>query len=93
MLGKDAKPDYGLDHPVLALSLVKAGGQKIEYALGKAKDGKTYTLKASTRDEYFRLPDYTASPLLDAAKRDKLLGTPTTRQEPAAKLGKPEAKG
>ncbi len=93
VLGKDAKPDYGLDHPVLALSLVKAGGQTIAYALGKEKDGKTYTLKVSTRDEYFRLPVYTASPLLDAAKRDKLLAAPATTPEPAAKLGKPEPKG
>lgn len=93
VLGKDAKPGYGLDHPVLALSLVKAGGQKITYALGKDKDGKTYVLKASTRDEYFRLPDYTASPLLDAAKRDKLLAAPEASHAPAAKLGKPVAKG
>ncbi|MBU6484133.1 MAG: DUF4340 domain-containing protein [Betaproteobacteria bacterium] len=92
VLGKNAKPDYGLDRPVLALSLVKAGGQTIDYALGKEKDGKTYTLKASTRDEYFRLPDYTASPLLDAAKRDKLLAAPEASHAPAAKLAKPAAK-
>jgi hypothetical protein len=92
VLGKVAKPDYGLDHPVLALTLVKTGGQKIEYALGKEKDGKTYILKASTRDEYFRLPDYTASPLLDAAKRDKLLAASKAPHAPAAKLGKPAAK-
>ena len=92
VLGKDAKPDYGLDHPVLALTLVKADGQKIDYALGREKDGKTYILKASTRDEYFRLPDYTASPLLDAAKRDKLLAASKAPHAPAAKLGKPAAK-
>ncbi|HEV2219598.1 MAG TPA: DUF4340 domain-containing protein [Casimicrobiaceae bacterium] len=92
VLGKDAKPDYGLDHPVLTLSLVKAGGQNIGYALGKGKDGKTYTLKASTRDEYFRLPDYAASPLLDAARRDKLLAASEASHAPAAKLGKPAAK-
>ena len=93
VLGKDANPDYGMDKPVLDLTLVEHGGRKIEYALGKAKDGKSYTLKASTRDEYFGMPTYTAEPLLDAAKRHKLLAAPPASHEPAARLGQPEAKG
>ncbi|HSQ81988.1 MAG TPA: hypothetical protein VLU54_12810, partial [Casimicrobiaceae bacterium] len=93
VLGKDANPDYGMDRPVLDVTLVAHGGRKIEYTLGKAKDGKSYTLKASTRDEYFGMPTYTAEPLLDAATRDKLLAAPPASHEPAAKLGKPEAKG
>ncbi|HMA30641.1 MAG TPA: DUF4340 domain-containing protein [Casimicrobiaceae bacterium] len=93
VLGKDASPEYGIDKPVLDVTLVEHGGRKIEYVLGKAKDGKSYTLKTSTRDEYFGMPTYTAEPLLDAAKRDKLLAVPKAAHEPSAKLGKPEAKG
>ena len=93
VLGKAANPAYGMDKPVLDVTLVERGGRKIEYVLGKAKDGKSYTLKASTRDEYFGMPAYTAEPLLDAAKRDKLLAAPAAAHEPTAKLGKPEAKG
>jgi Domain of unknown function (DUF4340) len=93
VLGKAANPAYGVDKPVLDVTLVEHGGRKIEYVLGKAKDGKSYTLKASTRDEYFGMPAYTAEPLLDASKRDKLLAAPAAGHEPTAKLGKPDAKG
>ncbi len=60
VIGTTAPPAAGLDKPVLTLTLVKAAGQKIDYALGKAADGKSYTLKASTRPEYFALPTYVA---------------------------------
>ena len=93
VLGKAANPAYGIDRPVLDQGHVEHGGTKIEYVLGTAKDGKSYTLKASTRDEYFGMPAYTAEPLLDAAKRDKLLAAPAAAHEPTAKLGKPGAKG
>jgi hypothetical protein len=93
VLGKDANPGYGMDKPVLDVTLIERGGRKVEYLLGKAKDGKSYTLKASTRDEYFGMPTYTAEPLLVAAKRDRLLAAPAAAHAPAAKLGKPEAKG
>lgn len=93
VLGKAANPAYGIDKPVLDVTLVEHGGRKIEYVLGKAKDGKSYTLKASTRDEYFGMPAYTAEPLLDAAKRDKLLVASPASHAPATKRAGPEAKG
>lgn len=74
VLGRDAKPDYGLDKPALKLTLVRKGGQRIDYQLGKMADGKAYALKTSARNEYFRLATYMAQPLIDAAKRETLLG-------------------
>jgi hypothetical protein len=99
VLGKDAPADAGLDKPELEISLVKSGGAKVDYALGKSKDGKRYTLGTSARPEYFSLPGYVAEPLVDAAKRDRLLigpsatHHPSAAPEPAAKLGKPAARG
>lgn len=44
-----------------------------------------YSLKISTRSEALRLPTYTATPLLDAAKRETLLASPPT-EKPGAEL-------
>lgn len=99
VIGKDAPADAGLDKPVLEISLVKRGGAKVGYALGKSKDGKRYTLRTSARPEYFSLPGYVAEPLVDAAKRASLLIGPSATRHPsaapapAAKLGKPAGRG
>lgn len=74
VLGRDAKPEYGLAKPVLTLAVTRRGGDSLTYAIGKAADGQNYTLKVSNRAEYFRLPSYTAEQLLKAAARDALIG-------------------
>lgn len=74
VLGRDAKPEYGLAKPVLTLAVTRRGGDSLTYAIGKAADGQNYTLKVSNRAEYFRLPSYTAEQLLKAAARDALTG-------------------
>ncbi|MGH8802832.1 MAG: DUF4340 domain-containing protein [Casimicrobiaceae bacterium] len=66
--------DDGLTAPALEITVTKRGGASVVYRIGKAKDGKTYTLKSSARSEYFALPTYAAEPLIAAAARDKLLG-------------------
>lgn len=73
VLGRDEKPEYNLKSPALTLAVTRDDGTKIEYRIGKTKDD--YVLKASTRPEYFRLPSYTATPLIEAAERGKLAGT------------------
>jgi hypothetical protein len=82
--GWEAKVEYGLDKPILRLSLIRKGGQQVEYLLGKTADKEEYTLKVSTRPEYFRLPTYTAKPLINAAKRETLLATKTESKDEAA---------
>ncbi len=106
VLGKDDKPEYGLDKPLLKVSLTAKEGKEIDYRIGKMKDGNAYALKVSTRPEYFRLPDYTAKPLLDAAEHRTLLAaapaaekaaakaaTSSTEQKPASKAATEETKG
>jgi hypothetical protein len=88
VLGRDKQPDYGLDRPLLALTLTTRNGQRIDYAIGKLAQKDEYTLKASSRPEYFSLPSFTAQPLLDAAKRAALLGK-TATQEPSKVSPKP----
>jgi hypothetical protein len=87
--GWESKVEYGLDEPILRLSLMRKGGQQVEYQLGKTTDKEEYTLKVSTRPEYFRLPTYTAKPLINAAKRETLLATKTKSKDDEAAAPKP----
>jgi len=66
--------DDGLASPVLTLTVTKRSGGNVVYRIGKSKDGKTYTLKSSSRSEYFAVPSFAAEPLIAAAAHDKLLG-------------------
>jgi hypothetical protein len=75
VMGQEEKAADALHQPELDLSVTRKGGGQIEYRLGKAPDKKDeYILKVSTRPEYFRLPSYTAQPLIDAAARKALAG-------------------
>jgi len=73
VLGKAAQPGYGLEQPVLALTLTRKDGESIDYKLGKPAGKDEYTLKVSTRPEYFRLAGWTANALVHAADRATLL--------------------
>lgn len=73
VLGRESSSEYGLDQPLLALTVDRREGEPIQYMLGKSPDGEEYTLKTSTRPEYFRLPSFRAQPLVEAAKRDNLI--------------------
>lgn len=75
VLGSAAKPEYGLAKPALTVAVTRSGGDTETFAIGKSADGRNYTMKASSRPEYFRLPSYTAEQLLKAAARDALTGT------------------
>lgn len=73
VLGTEARPEYGLDRPALRLAVMRSDGERVEYRLGKAADREEYTLKTSTRPEYFRLASWAARSLVEAAGRDALL--------------------
>ncbi|MFZ5652837.1 MAG: DUF4340 domain-containing protein [Pseudomonadota bacterium] len=73
VLGRDAKAEYGLDQPALTLTVVRTGGESFTYRIGKSAGNPLYTLQASSRPEYFRIPSYTAEQLLEAATRGALL--------------------
>ncbi|MGD2073401.1 MAG: DUF4340 domain-containing protein [Gammaproteobacteria bacterium] len=73
VLGQEASAGYGLEAPVLALSVKRQDGETIEYRLGERDAENDYVLKVSSRPEYFRVPGYTAKPLIEAAARERLL--------------------
>ncbi|NNJ84994.1 MAG: DUF4340 domain-containing protein [Gammaproteobacteria bacterium] len=72
VMGIEPQAEYGLNAPRLSLSYRRKNAEIVEYVLGKAESGTDFVLKASQREEYFRLDDYTVKPLLEAASRDKL---------------------
>ncbi|GAB6042958.1 DUF4340 domain-containing protein [Endothiovibrio diazotrophicus] len=86
-LGREVKPEYGLEKPRLAFTVTRHDGEVLSYALGSDPQGKRYTLKRSDRPEYFRVAGYVAEPLIAAAGRDALLGI-----EAASKAATGEAK-
>jgi hypothetical protein len=73
VLGKDIRPGFGLDPPELTVSVETTSNDKVTYELGPIDGEKDYVFKASTRPEYFRLPDYLAKSLLKATHRDSLV--------------------
>lgn len=75
VLGREAKAEYGLSDPALELSVTAAGGEPVSYRIGKSADGQQFTLQASSRPEYFRVPSFTAEQLLEAASREALIST------------------
>ncbi|GKS63382.1 hypothetical protein YTPLAS72_06860 [Nitrospira sp.] len=77
VLGRDLTQEYGLAKPLLTITLSRKTGDTMTYLLGKNPKKDDYTLKVSTHPEYFRLPSYQATALIEAADRKQLLNTAT----------------
>jgi hypothetical protein len=82
VLGRDVNQEYGLEKPLLTMTLFRKTGDTMAYRLGKNPKKEEYTLKVSTRPEYFRLPSYEATALLEAADRKQLLNTASDARAP-----------
>lgn len=89
VMGHEIKDEYGLEEPVLELSLTPRGGERVTYRVGKAKDREEYTLKLSTRPEYFRLASYKTKPLIEAASLEELTERSPQSGEEAVSSKKP----
>lgn len=89
VLGREANEEYGLDNPVLAVTLAQKAGETLTYQLGKTNDEEEHTLKVSNRSEYFRLASYKAKPLIEAASLEKLTETIADVGEKAADTKQP----
>lgn len=76
VLGREAKPEYGLDKPQLTLTVERKDAEALEYRLAKLEDSGDYVLKVSSRPEYFRLPAYTGDGLLEATAQEALRAKP-----------------
>lgn len=78
VLGREALPEYGLDKPELTLACTREGpegkgAETVTYLFGKPASGNHLVLKTSHRPEYFKLHNYAADPLVEAAARDRLV--------------------
>ncbi len=82
VLGRDLRQEYGLEKPLLTITLSPKTGDSITYVLGKNPKSDDYTLKISNRPEYFRLLSYQATALLEAADRKQLLNTASATPAP-----------
>ncbi|HEX9115247.1 MAG TPA: DUF4340 domain-containing protein [Anaerolineae bacterium] len=95
-LGKTAKPEYGLDHPLAVMTLTTKTGNKTYTltvgALQKGADGaNSYVVKSSESPYYVQVSEYTVKTLVDQ-KRDGFLQlppTPTPGPAGAAAAGTP----
>lgn len=67
VLDTDGKHDYGLDKPLLSLTLLHGTLQR-QYRIGKIAGMNAYALKVSDHKEIFRLQSYQINPLIEAAK-------------------------
>lgn len=72
ILGKESKPEYGLDKPLLSVEIETHRGKR-QYQFGQLKDTEDYVLKLSDRDEYFKINATTAKSLLDKFSQEKWL--------------------
>ncbi|MBF0382484.1 MAG: DUF4340 domain-containing protein [Magnetococcales bacterium] len=75
VLGIKDEERYGLNKPQLQLSLTQKGEGSVEYKINKIQDESIYVLKASTRPEYFALPEYAGKKLVENSNREKLIKT------------------
>lgn len=87
VLGKEAKPEYGLDKPELTVSLIHKDGER-GYQFAKLKDSDGYVVKVTDRDEYFELAGFTTKSLLENVSLEAWVDKPN--QEAIAEL-KPDA--
>ena len=70
--GREADTSWGMDEPVLTLTLLLDDDKPHTYVLGKSSQG-VFHLNASHQPGYFRLMTHTANNLIEAAKREALV--------------------
>lgn len=91
VLGREAKPEYGLDKPLHNIALTLEDGETVRYAIAKLKEkGNDYVLKSSDNDYYLRIPGYTLNSILDTEK-DKLVKAADTGAPPGEEPAQPAA--
>ncbi|MEE4384648.1 MAG: DUF4340 domain-containing protein, partial [Pseudomonadales bacterium] len=65
LAGDAADAELGLDDPVLDVELERDGTGTVRYRLGRLPEDDGYALALSTREERFRMPVYSARPILE----------------------------
>ena len=92
VLGKDSKPDYGLEKAELELKLTHDKGERA-YRFGKIKNTEDYALKVSDRPEYFQVSSFTAKNIIEKLDKAKWLKDvePEPKKDETKTEGKEEA--
>jgi hypothetical protein len=73
VLGTDMKEAYQLTPPKLTLVIETINDATVVYEIGTIDGGNDYVLKASTRPEYFLVPNYLVESLIEAVDRDAIV--------------------
>lgn len=73
VLGKDARPEWQMDHPLLQLTLKDEHGQARTWTLARSSAGDVNILKSSSHPWYFAIAADTAKALLDNSNSNTLL--------------------
>lgn len=76
--GRDEAARQGLGEPQRRWRVQRRGGTPIDYRLYKLAGSEDHVLVVSGRSETFTLAAHQARPLLDAAQKAKLMGTPVS---------------
>ena len=69
VLGKDLKPEYGLEDPLLNIALTHNDDTR-SYRFGQYEDSDDYVLKISARPEYFEISSYNGKNIIDDSKKE-----------------------
>ena len=85
--GERTEAEVGLDDPVLDVEFERDAGGAVRYRLGRLPEDDGYALAVSTREERFRMPVYSARPILEAASLDALAPAAEEETEPADDAG------
>lgn len=86
VLGAEPPADAVLDPPALAATVVRKDGRRIEYRLAK-RGQDDWLMKTSARPEYFALPGWAVTPLLEASRRETLVARGAAPAGPADPAG------
>ena len=68
VLGTEEKPEYRQDQPALRVSVALESGDEQQYVFSKPDEADYYVLKASHRDEYFKVDSWAVDPLKEAMR-------------------------
>jgi len=83
VLGKETKPEYGMDNPALTISVDRQQGKR-QYQFGQLKGMQDYALKISDRDEYFKITAGAATALINKFSMNKWLIEKSNAEEETA---------
>ncbi len=92
VLGTEQKPEYRQDQPLLRYSVALESGVQREYVVSKPEDADYYVLKASQRDEYFKMDTWAVDPLREVLRttlvRQTAADTASAKENPTGEAVK-----